>query len=110
MHEEVAGNTGSAALLMRVQSLIGNELRHVEQILLEEIASKHPFVREVLAHLNSYRGKRLRPILLLLTALACGGIEHPHLVLAAVVEMIHTATLVHDDVLDEATTRRRREP
>jgi len=40
------------------------------------------------------------------SALACGGIEQQHLVLAAVVEMIHTATLVHDDVLDEATTRR----
>jgi octaprenyl-diphosphate synthase len=106
MQEEIAGNTGAAALLERVNALVGGELREVEQILLAEIANRHPFVREVLAHLTSYRGKRLRPMLMLLSALACGGIEQAHLVLAAVVEMIHTATLVHDDVLDEATTRR----
>ena len=57
----------------------------------------------MLAHLTSYRGKRLRPILLLLLVQAAGGIEDEHRVLAAVVEMIHTATLVHDDV----TTRPR---
>src|SRR5215472_5562339 len=105
MHEEIAGNTGSA-LLGRVHDLIGAELREVEQILLGEIASRHPFIREVLEHIAGYQGKRLRPTLLLLSAVACGGVEQPHLVLAAVVEMIHTATLVHDDVLDEATTRR----
>lgn len=106
MHEEIAGNTGSAALLARVHALIGGELCEIEHIFQTEIASRHPFVREVLEHMSGYRGKRLRPTLLLLSALACGGIEQPHLVLAAVVEMIHTATLVHDDVLDEATTRR----
>jgi len=106
MHEEIAGNTGSAALLARVQALIGTELREVERIFLDEINSRHPFVSEVLDHMAGYRGKRLRPILVLLSALACGSIEQQHLVLAAVVEMIHTATLVHDDVLDEATTRR----
>src|SRR5258708_14033898 len=106
MHEEIARNTGSAALLARVQELIGSELHEVEQFFLDEVTSRHPFVSEVLEHMAGYRGKRLRPVLLLLSGLACGGIEQPHLVLAAVVEMIHTATLVHDDVLDEATTRR----
>ena len=53
-----------------------------------------------------YRGKRLRPVLLLLTARACGKVTPAHHVLAAVVEMIHTATLVHDDVLDGASVRR----
>ncbi|MFN0054016.1 MAG: polyprenyl synthetase family protein [Planctomycetales bacterium] len=106
MHEETAANAGVKALLARVQELIGDDLREVERVFLAEIASRHPFVQEVLAHLTSYRGKRLRPMLVLLSALACGGIEPAHVVLAAVVEMIHTATLVHDDVLDEATTRR----
>ncbi|HLJ11709.1 MAG TPA: polyprenyl synthetase family protein [Planctomycetaceae bacterium] len=106
MHEKIAGNTHSAALLARVHALIGDELREVEHLFLNEIASRNAFVREVLGHMAGYRGKRLRPVLLLMSALACGGIEQPHLVLAAVVEMIHTATLVHDDVLDEATTRR----
>lgn len=106
MHEEVAGNAGASGLLQQVQRLIGAELRDVETIFFREIGSRHPFVREVLDHLQNYRGKRLRPILLLLAAQAAGGIEEGHKVLAAVVEMIHTATLVHDDVLDEATTRR----
>lgn len=63
-------------------------------------------VAPLVAHLKHYRGKRLRPALLLLTAKACGGVAPAHHTLAAAVEMIHTATLVHDDVLDEADTRR----
>jgi octaprenyl-diphosphate synthase len=57
-------------------------------------------------HLRHYRGKRLRPALLLLTARACGQVTPAHHTLAAAMEMIHTATLVHDDVLDEAELRR----
>ena len=69
-------------------------------------ASPRPAVRLLVEHVNSYRGKRLRPTLLLLTAHACGKVTPAHHTLAAVVEMIHTATLVHDDVLDSATVRR----
>jgi octaprenyl-diphosphate synthase len=57
-------------------------------------------------HLRHYRGKRLRPALLLLAARACGRVAPAHHTLAAAMEMIHTATLVHDDVLDEADLRR----
>src|SRR5262245_50307912 len=60
----------------------------------------------LIEHLRHYRGKRLRPALLLLAAKACGKILPAHHTLAAAVEMIHTATLVHDDVLDEAELRR----
>ncbi|HEX4613690.1 MAG TPA: polyprenyl synthetase family protein [Urbifossiella sp.] len=60
----------------------------------------------LIQHLKHYRGKRLRPALLLLTGKACGGVTPAHHTLAAAVEMIHTATLVHDDVLDEAEVRR----
>src|SRR5262245_21295878 len=60
----------------------------------------------LIEHLRHYRGKRLRPALLLLTAKALGKITPQHHTLAAAVEMIHTATLVHDDVLDEAEMRR----
>jgi octaprenyl-diphosphate synthase len=60
----------------------------------------------LLDHLRHYRGKRLRPALLLLAAKACGKVTDSHRTLAAAVEMIHTATLVHDDVLDEAVLRR----
>lgn len=106
MNEGVAGPKGSADLLAHVENLLGAELGQVEEIFAEELKSWHPFVNDVLGHMTRFRGKRLRPILLLLSAKACGEVTHDHLVLAAVVEMIHTATLVHDDVLDEAEIRR----
>jgi octaprenyl-diphosphate synthase len=68
-------------------------------------AYRSPF-GSLIDHLRHYRGKRLRPALLLLTAKAAGKIAMQHHTLAAAVEMIHTATLVHDDVLDEAELRR----
>jgi len=106
MSHDVLATHGPLRLFQQVQSLIGADLAESEQIFDRELASWQPFVAELLEHLGRYRGKRLRPILLLLAAQACGGIEPEHRVLAAVVEMIHTATLVHDDVLDEAATRR----
>jgi octaprenyl-diphosphate synthase len=88
------------------QALIGDDLEHVERILQRTIAPYRSQFGALVKHLNHYRGKRLRPTLLLLIAHACGRATPAHHVLAAVVEMIHTATLVHDDVLDEADTRR----
>ena len=57
--------------------------------------------------MRQYRGKLLRPGLVLLSGKACGKTTDEHLTLAAVVEMVHMATLVHDDVLDDADLRRR---
>jgi octaprenyl-diphosphate synthase len=85
---------------------IARDLEETERILLATIQRPEPGVRRLIAHLAHYRGKRLRPALLLLTAQACGRVTPAHHLLGAVVEMIHTATLVHDDVLDGATTRR----
>jgi octaprenyl-diphosphate synthase len=85
---------------------IAGDLAQVEILLAESLQSRQERVREVIEHVRHYRGKRLRPVLLLLTAKACGGVTPAHHTLAAVVEMIHTATLVHDDILDAATVRR----
>lgn len=85
---------------------VAADLEQVERILAESLSSSHPRVAAVVDHVKHYRGKRLRPVLLLLAAKACGAVTPAHHVLAAVVEMIHTATLVHDDVLDSATVRR----
>lgn len=93
-------------VLTAVEQAIGVDLLDAEKVLLEELRSENPYVSDLLQHSTRFRGKRLRPMLLLLTAKACGGIRPEHKVLAAVVEMIHLATLVHDDVLDEAETRR----
>jgi octaprenyl-diphosphate synthase len=85
---------------------IAADLEEVERILHESWLSSLPCVAQLVEHLDHYRGKRLRPALLLLTAQACGQVGRAHHTLAGVVEMIHTATLVHDDVLDSASIRR----
>jgi octaprenyl-diphosphate synthase len=85
---------------------IAAELAEAERIFQFELGSRFPFVQHLVDHCADFQGKRLRPALLLLAAKASGQTSAAHAVLAAVVEMIHTATLVHDDVLDEAVIRR----
>src|SRR3984893_8925329 len=85
---------------------IARDLGEVERILRSSLDNDRPRVGRLLGELQQYKGKRLRPALLLLTARACGQVTPAHHVLAAVVEMVHTATLVHDDVLDGAGIRR----
>jgi octaprenyl-diphosphate synthase len=92
--------------LRRLYQPIAAEMTEVERILRDNLRSNFPFVDELVRYGCHLGGKRLRPALLLLTAKAVGELRPAHLKLAAVVEMIHAATLVHDDVLDEATTRR----
>ncbi len=88
---------------------VERELLEVEEILQSELVSRDPDVNALLRHGIRLGGKRMRPALLLLAAKACGAVGPDHLLLAAVLEMIHLATLVHDDVLDEATVRRHSE-
>jgi len=85
---------------------VAADLEQAERIFTSTLAPYHSPFAPLVHHLRHYRGKGLRPALLLLTAKACGGVTPAQHTLAAVVEMIHTATLVHDDVLDEADTRR----
>jgi octaprenyl-diphosphate synthase len=85
---------------------IASSLIESERIFREELGSQSDFVQRLVDHAARFRGKQLRPALVLLTAQACGGVRPAHPVVAAVVEMIHTATLVHDDILDEADVRR----
>ncbi|MBI3817627.1 MAG: polyprenyl synthetase family protein [Planctomycetes bacterium] len=72
-----------------------------------ELSSTSAAVLEISAHARRYRGKRLRAAVVLLAGRACGSLTSSHVKIAAIVEMIHMATLVHDDVLDHADTRRR---
>ncbi len=85
---------------------VREELDRVEEILRAELCSTHAFVDRLARHGFRLGGKRLRPALVLLSAKASGSLRPEHPVLAAMVEIIHTATLIHDDVLDEATLRR----
>jgi octaprenyl-diphosphate synthase len=85
------------------------EMARVDELLKAELRNPHAFVDQLSKHAFRLAGKRLRPALLLLSAKATGEINEEHIKLAAVVEMIHAATLVHDDILDEATVRRHRQ-
>ena len=104
---------GSARLQEKTASLsdlydpIRSDVARVEAIIHRELAHPNPFVTALLRHSTRFQGKRIRPALLLYSA-RIAGIEpgEPHLALAAVVEILHTATLLHDDVLDEADVRR----
>jgi octaprenyl-diphosphate synthase len=94
------------AELAGAYALVQDEMAEVDQVLREELANNKPLLDRLLKHGFQLGGKRLRPALLLLSGMACGALRREHVQLAAAVEMIHTATLIHDDVLDEATIRR----
>ena len=85
---------------------VAEKLAQSEQFLRQMAENSSPIVREVTSHTMGVGGKRLRPALLLLCAGACGQISDPAVRLAAAVELMHSGSLLHDDVLDEAETRR----
>ncbi|WP_369928486.1 polyprenyl synthetase family protein [Leisingera sp. XS_AS12] len=88
---------------------LSQELEAVNALIRDRMASRHaPRIPEVTAHLVEAGGKRLRPMLTLAAARLCGYEGEHHLKLAATVEFIHTATLLHDDVVDESGQRRGR--
>ena len=85
------------------------DMAAVNLLIRDRMASRHaPRIPEVTAHLVEAGGKRLRPMLTLAAARICGYDGPYHIHLAATVEFIHTATLLHDDVVDESTRRRGR--
>jgi octaprenyl-diphosphate synthase len=101
-------NGKSSRSSLNLPDLLGDELDQVEGIFREALAPYRDRFPVLIERLSAYHGKRLRPMLLLLVAKAFGEVQRSHLLLAASIEMIHTATLVHDDVLDEAELRRHR--
>lgn len=93
----------------RLGAYLEDEMTAVNALIRERMASKNaPRIPEVTAHLVEAGGKRLRPMLTLAAARLCGYEGPYHLHLAATVEFIHTATLLHDDVVDESSQRRGR--
>jgi len=92
--------------LQTLYAPIQAELEQVESLLRKELSSKYPFIDQLAKHGFRLGGKRLRPALVLFSAKASGTLKPEHYALAAAVELVHTATLIHDDVLDEATMRR----
>ena len=81
-------------------------LLEVEAVMAEAMASREPQVANLVAELGRFHGKMLRPSLCLLVAECIGAADRRHHVLGAALELIHTATLIHDDLIDDAHTRR----
>jgi octaprenyl-diphosphate synthase len=93
-------------LLSRVTEVVRPELDDVESRIVAQASSFDPAVEGYVSYAIGGRGKRLRPLLALLSGGATGGIKSEHVDLAVIVELIHVATLVHDDIVDEAEWRR----
>ena len=93
----------------RALSLVGADMREVDRVIQQRLSSDVPLVSQVSHYIINAGGKRVRPALLLLMCGALGCSDERRHALAAVVEFIHTATLLHDDVVDESTLRRGRD-
>lgn len=92
-----------------IKNLTIEESQAVDRLILNELSSDVVLINQIGHYIIGNGGKRLRPMLLLLAAKALGNIDQHHLTLAAVIEFIHTATLLHDDVVDESDLRRGKE-
>ena len=89
-----------------IRRLVRAESRAVDRLILERLRSEVALINELGRYIINSGGKRLRPLLVLLAARACGYQGQDHIELAAVIEFIHTATLLHDDVVDASDLRR----
>ena len=101
-------NAPSIATADQVTDLVREDLAAIEREFTHQAASPVAVVTEIANYLIAGGGKRIRPLLLLLSSSALGSTSPARIRLGAVVEMLHTATLVHDDIIDEAETRRGR--
>ena len=90
------------------QALAAADMAAVDALIRARLASDVVLINQIAEHIIGGGGKRLRPMLVLLAAQAAGYRGRDHVLLAAVVEFIHTATLLHDDVVDESDLRRGR--
>lgn len=96
-------------LLQPFQILVHEDFEAVNSLINNKIQTENGLVYDLSNHIIQSGGKRLRPLIVLLTSRACGYDGQRHLLLAAMVEFFHTATLLHDDVIDESRLRRGKE-
>lgn len=89
-----------------IQALIADDMQAVNNLIQESLKSDVVLINQLNHYIINNGGKRLRPMLALLAARACGYDKQQHIDIAAIIEFIHTATLLHDDVVDESDMRR----
>jgi octaprenyl-diphosphate synthase len=95
--------------LENIRALVADDLRQMDQLIVERLASDVVLVNQISQYIVGAGGKRLRPLSVLLAARACGYTGDQHVDAAAIIEFIHTATLLHDDVVDGSEMRRGRD-
>jgi octaprenyl-diphosphate synthase len=95
--------------LQEIRALVQADLESVNAVIRERLKSSVPLVDQIAEHIISGGGKRLRPMLVVLCARACRVQGHAHIEAAAFIEFVHTATLLHDDVVDGSSLRRGRD-
>ncbi len=101
--------TGEPTPLDALRNLCAADLARVNQLIIDHMQSEVPLIPQLAGHLIAAGGKRLRPLLTLASARLCNYRGNDHIGLAAAVEFIHTATLLHDDVVDDSDLRRGRD-
>ena len=104
--QEILKDQGDNLDINDIRALVHSESLAVDQLILQRLSSDVALIDELGRYIINSGGKRLRPLLVLLAARACGYQGHDHIELAAVIEFIHTATLLHDDVVDASNLRR----
>ncbi len=97
-----------ALALPQIQTLATADMAAVDALIRVRLASDVVLINQIADHIISAGGKRLRPMLVVLAGRACGAVIADHHQLAAIIEFIHTSTLLHDDVVDESDLRRGR--
>jgi len=105
MQPETASPTMSMSI-EDCQALVANDMAQVDDLIHERLRSDVALINQLAAYIISGGGKRLRPQLVLLAAGACRYVGEQHITIAAIIEFIHTATLLHDDVVDASELRR----
>ncbi len=92
-----------------IRDLVRPDLAAIDAVIRARLKSTVPLIDQVAEHIISGGGKRLRPLLVVLAGRACGNSSQAHIEAAAFIEFIHTATLLHDDVVDGSSLRRGRD-
>ena len=107
LHEDPAPQSSRG--IADLTDLCADDMARVDQLIRSSLDSNVVLIRQIAEYIIGSGGKRLRPMLVLLASRACGYQGEHHVTLAAIIEFIHTATLLHDDVVDESDLRRGRE-
>ena len=92
--------------MQNIRHLLADDLEHLNSVIRQQLQTNNPLMDKVIEHYLQTKGKLIRPIMVMLTARMFGCVSDKVLSAAAAVELLHNASLIHDDIVDQATTRR----